>query len=102
MTGKLYTLLGPDRRSYLSNAPGELGGNRSTRIYGRLDCAGALRLIAKGGYVKNRVFFASETAAKAAGYRPCSRCMPAEYREWRAATDLAAQLPARPRVPHIR
>lgn len=98
MTGKLYTLLGPDRRSYLSNAPGELGGNRSTRIYGRLDCAGALRLIAKGGYVKNRVFFASGDGGE--GCR--SRCMPVEYREWRAATDLAAQLPARPRVPHIR
>jgi methylphosphotriester-DNA--protein-cysteine methyltransferase len=80
-----YTLLGPDRKPYASDTPGTLGGNRSTRIYGRLDCPGAARHIAKGGYVKNRVFFADEDAAKAAGYRACATCMPAEYAAWKAA-----------------
>jgi methylphosphotriester-DNA--protein-cysteine methyltransferase len=67
---------------------GTLGGHRKTRIYGRLDCPSALRAIARGGYVKHRVFFADEAAAIAAGYRPCARCMPERYKEWK--TRLAA------------
>ena len=61
---------------------GTLGGHRKTRIYGRLDCPSALRAIANGGYVEHRVFFADD-AAIAAGYRPCARCMPDKYREWK-------------------
>ena len=62
---------------------GTLGGHRGTRIYGRLDCPSALRAIARGGYVKHRVFFAHEAEAIAAGYRPCARCMPEKYRAWK-------------------
>ena len=65
---------------------GTLGGHRGTRIYGRLDCPWALRAVAKGGYVKYRVFFADEDAAVAAGYRPCAVCMPERYRAWKATT----------------
>ncbi len=65
---------------------GTIGGHRGTRIYGRLDCPSALRAIAKGGYVKYRVFFADEADAVAAGYRPCAGCMPERYRAWRAKT----------------
>ena len=64
-----------------------IGGHRGTRIYGRLDCPSALRAIARGGYVKHRVFFADEAAAVAAGYRPCARCMPEQYRKWKASGD---------------
>ncbi len=78
-----YTLLGADRVPYGSEAPGTLGGHRRNRVYGRLDCAGALRWIAKGHYVRHRVFFADEATAVAAGYRPCARCMPEEYRAWK-------------------
>jgi methylphosphotriester-DNA--protein-cysteine methyltransferase len=78
-----YTLVGPDGRPYESETPGTLGGHRRTRIYGRLDCPGAQRAIARGGYVKNRVFFRDERDAIAAGFRPCAVCMPDAYREWR-------------------
>lgn len=64
-----YTLVGADGQSYESTTLGTRGGHRRTRVYGRLDCAGALRAIAKGGYVKHRVFFADEVTAIAAGYR---------------------------------
>jgi methylphosphotriester-DNA--protein-cysteine methyltransferase len=64
---------------------GTLGGHRATRIYGRLDCPTALRAIERGGYVKQRVFFADEAAAVAAGYRPCARCLPDRYRKWKSA-----------------
>ena len=63
---------------------GRLGGHRRNRIYGRLDCAFAVRWIAKGHYVRHRVFFADEATAIAAGYRPCARCLPEEYRRWKA------------------
>ena len=49
-----------------------------------MDCPGALRHIAKGGYVTNRVFFADVETAVAAGYRPCAVCLPVEYQAWKA------------------
>lgn len=77
-----YTLIGPDRRPFSSSTPGAFGGYRSLRIYGRLDCPSALRAIAAGGYIKNRVFFLDEASAVMTGYRPCARCMPQAYRAW--------------------
>lgn len=80
---KQHTLIGPDAQPYASATPGTLGGHRGDRIYGRLDCAGALRAIARGGYVSQRVFFADEPTAIAAGYRPCATCLPAEHATWK-------------------
>jgi len=82
---RTYTLLGPDRRSYRSAQPGTLGGHRGARIYGRLDCPAALRAIARGGYVRNRVFFRDEETAVAAGYRPCAVCCPEQYRAFKTS-----------------
>jgi hypothetical protein len=79
-----YRLVGPDGVEYQSETKGTLGGHRRNRIYGRLDCAGAAWWIARGHYVKQRVFFADEATAIAAGYRPCARCMPHEYAAWKA------------------
>jgi methylated-DNA-[protein]-cysteine S-methyltransferase len=81
---RTYTLLGPDRRPYESALPGTLGGHRGNKVYGRLDCAGARRWIAKGHYVSQRVFFADEATAIEAGYRPCANCMPRRYVAWKA------------------
>ncbi len=81
---KTWRLVGPDGKSYTSAVPGTLGGHRSNRIYGRLDCPAALRAIARGGYVIYRVFFPSAQAARAAGYRPCSVCLPSDYARWKA------------------
>lgn len=80
---RTWTLLGADRKPYESETPGTLGGHRRSRIYGRLDCPGAARAIARGGYVANRVFFADEETAIAAGYRACAVCMREEYRVWK-------------------
>jgi len=81
----MYRLIGADGIEYASETPGTLGGHRRNKIYGRLDCAGAARWIAKGHYVKHRVFFPDEATAVAAGYRPCARCMPVEYTAWKDA-----------------
>jgi hypothetical protein len=80
---KIWVLIGPDGRPHESNAPGTLGGHSGGRIYGRLDCAAALRAIARSGYVSRRVFFLNEAHAQAAGYRPCGTCLPDEYARWK-------------------
>ena len=80
---KTYKLIGKDGKPYISTTPGQLGGNRKLKIYGRLDCPSALRHIANGHYVQHRVFFATEEDAIAAGYRPCGICMRAAYRQWK-------------------
>lgn len=81
---KTWTLLGADRKPYRSAVPGSLGGHRGRRIYGLLTCRAANQAIRRGGYVKQRVFFLDEAAAKAAGFRPCAVCMPREYQAWKA------------------
>jgi methylphosphotriester-DNA--protein-cysteine methyltransferase len=84
-----YTLLGADGRPYESDAEGPWGGHSGTRIYGRLDCPSALRAIARGGYVRHRVFFADEATAIAAGYRPCGTCCKDRYQAWKATWQAA-------------
>ena len=88
---RTWTLLGGGWRAFAERCPGALGGHRRSRIYGRLDCAAAARAIARGGYVAHRVFFADESAALAAGHRPCAVCMADAYRKWKAG--LPAQVP---------
>ncbi|MER5792785.1 Ada metal-binding domain-containing protein [Streptomyces sp. NPDC001980] len=80
---RVYTLLGPGGQPYRSPTPGTLGGHRRGRLYGRLDCPSALRAIARGHYVEQRVFFADEATAIATGYRPCAVCLPAAYARWK-------------------
>ncbi|MEU7853436.1 Ada metal-binding domain-containing protein [Nonomuraea sp. NPDC049141] len=106
----MYTLIGADGWPYTSAVPGTLGGHRRARLYGRLDCPSALRAISRGGYVEERVFFADEVTAIAAGYRPCAVCLPQAYQLWKSeqavaghtAAELAGLLgllaAARPRV----
>lgn len=84
---KPYKLLGADKKFYPSEKKGSLGGHRGHKIYGSLDCAGAKRWIEKGFYVKQRVFFADEETAVAAGYRPCARCLPEKYKKWKASIE---------------
>ena len=81
---KTWKLVGFDGKLYPSAVPGTLGGHRRRRIYGRLDCRSAVLAIARGGYIRHRVFFLNEEDARAAGYRPCAVCLPADYTRWRA------------------
>lgn len=81
---RVYHLINANGKVFESKTPGTIGGHRRLKIYGRLDCPSALRYIAKGQYVKYRVFFADEETAIAAGYRPCARCMPEAYKKWKA------------------
>lgn len=52
-----------------------------------MDCRAALQAIARGGYVKYRVFFPDEGMARAAGYRPCAVCLPEKYAPWKKGAD---------------
>ncbi|TGE31751.1 Ada metal-binding domain-containing protein [Desulfosporosinus sp. Sb-LF] len=89
---KNYRLLDANGKAYESDTKGTLGGHRKHKIYGRLDCPSALRYIAKRQHVKNRVFFADEGTAIAAGYRPCAKCMPKEYAVWKTKKLIVISL----------
>lgn len=91
VSNKTFTLIGSDGKPYSSALPGTLGGHRSGKRYGRLDCRAALQAIARGGYVKHRVFWAAQATAIAAGYRPCAVCMPQEYAIWKKRQSLKSQ-----------
>lgn len=84
---QVYTLLNEYGKQYKSLIPGMIGGHRKLKIYGKLDCPSALRALAKGQYKKYRVFFKDEKTAVAAGYRPCAKCMPEEYKRWKNAQN---------------
>lgn len=77
-----YLLVDEAGQLHRSVTPGRVGGHRRSKIFGRLDCPAALRAIAAGGYLRHRVFFADETTAVAAGYRPCAVCLAEDYRRW--------------------
>ena len=96
---RTYTLIGPDGSPRASAEPGTLGGHRRSKVYGRLDCPGALRWIAKGHYVAHRVFFADEATAIAAGFRPCGHCLRERHREWKAGA-MTVRLDARAPFDH--
>lgn len=83
VTKKLYKLETP-KGQVLSETPGEIGGHKGLRIYGRLDCPSALRWIKAGKYVDKRVFFKDIATAAKCGYRPCGVCMPELYAVWKA------------------
>jgi len=78
---KTFKLLSPEGEIYESSIPGELGGNKKAKIYGKLSCPAANSALAKG-YAQHRVFFENETTAIAAGYRPCGRCLKDRYAVW--------------------
>ncbi|CAM4259302.1 Ada metal-binding domain-containing protein [Nocardia ninae] len=86
-----YTLLDADGRPYRSPTPGRYGGHRRGRVYGRLDCPSAARALARGAYRTHRVFFADESTAISAGYRPCAVCLPERYAAWKVARDNKSQ-----------
>lgn len=106
---KAYRLTAPEGRPYESDTPGELGGNRRNRIYGRLDCPSAIWALPKV-YTKHRVFFKDEAAAIAAGYRPRGTCLKPRYQVWKAGGEPGSEaypwsiLPKelRPQPPSVR
>jgi methylphosphotriester-DNA--protein-cysteine methyltransferase len=55
-----------------------LGGNKTLKIYGQLNCGSGKRM-----KMTNRVFFGSEDEARAHGYRPCGHCMRSKYQKWK-------------------
>ena len=82
-----YYLQDDSNKTYIARDPGELGGHYKLKIYGCLDCPSANRYLAKGQYIRHRVFFKDESTAIAAGYRPCAICMPEAYQAWKKAAE---------------
>ncbi len=87
---KTYKLFSPGGDIYESTTPGELGGNKKAKIYGKLSCTAANGAIEKG-YAQHRVFFENEKIAIASGYRPCGRCMKDQYAIWAKGGVLGSE-----------
>lgn len=83
---RTWALVGRTGQAYESGVPGTLGGHRKGKLYGLLTCRAAAQAITRGGYVQHRVFFPDEPTAIAAGYRPCSVCLPEKYVAWKTVT----------------
>ncbi|MFB7534047.1 metal-binding protein [Streptomyces sp. NPDC056178] len=81
----VHTLLGPDGEPCRSVTPGTFGGHRRSRLYGPLDRPCALRVMARGRYVSQHVFFADESTAVRAGYPPCAVRLPKACARWKAS-----------------
>ena len=84
---KLYRLIGPDGKEYLSPEKGQYGGHTGTKVYGRMDCPAAMRALngpLRDVYIQHRVFFKDEATALAAGFRPCGACLREKYKQWKA------------------
>jgi hypothetical protein len=94
---KTYMLMGSDGVPFESETPGEFGGNGADKIYGRLDCPTGARAAAvkNGPYRKHRVFFADESTAIAAGFRPCGACMQPQYAFWKYGPQPGLPFPWR-------
>ena len=69
-----------DLRALIKSGQIRLAGNARLKIYGRLDCATGKRMRRE-----NRVFFADEAVALAAGYHPCGSCLRADYLRWKSS-----------------
>ncbi len=69
-----------DLRQKIDGGEIRFAGNTRLRIYGLLTCASGKRMKRE-----NRIFFADETEAVRAGYRPCGHCMRSAYQEWAAS-----------------
>jgi hypothetical protein len=83
----VYKLIDKNNQEYLSILPGMFGGHKLLKIYGTLDCKSALSFIARGYYIKNRVFFLIEQDAIDAGYRPCAKCLQTKYKIWKQSVQ---------------
>jgi len=72
------------RKALREPAAGTLGGNKRNKIYGTLTVP---RRSWPSHRASTRPTASSSRrgAAVAAGYRPCSTCMPAEYQAWKTA-----------------
>jgi hypothetical protein len=66
-----------------SRIPGVLGGHRKNKIYGALESSEARYWIRKGHYVRQRIFFSTESDVIQAGYRPYFWWLRVNSSEWK-------------------
>lgn len=90
---KLYKVIKKGRET-TSLLPGKFAGNKTHKIFGRLDCKTGMRLMKK----ENRVFFLTWEDAVAAGYRPCKNCKPDPDDRYRQHRKLEETLEAQPHI----
>lgn len=79
--GKEYIIIGSSGKEYVNSTQGTLCVHKRLKIYDKLDYPSTLGHIAKGHYVKQRVFYKGKEIEIAAGYSSCNICMPERYKD---------------------
>lgn len=74
-----FKLSSLDLRKLIEGGKVKLGGNKKLKIYGSLHCISGKRM-----KKENRVFFSNENEAIQIGFRPCAKCIPDQYKKWKA------------------
>ncbi len=67
-----------DFRRLITRKRIQLAGNKKLKIYGNLRCGSGKRM-----KIENRIFFSSQDEAIQSGFRPCGKCMPAAFKNWK-------------------
>lgn len=82
--------ISPDKlRFFIKDGQIQFAGHCKLKIYGQLKCSSGRRMA-----LHHRVFFSSRYEAETLGYRPCARCMQADYVKWKtisARTGLSSR-----------
>lgn len=63
--------------------PNMICGNSKTKVYGKATCAATNGHLVLNRNNPNSVAFDNTDVAKAAGYRPCAKCMKEDYLRWK-------------------
>jgi len=77
----------------ISYIPGKYSGNKTHKIFGRLDCKSGMCM-----FKENRVFFANWKDAIKCGYRPCEKCKPTQMDKYPEQETFKDSLLAKPHI----
>ena len=65
--------------------PKTICGNKRTKVYGKATCSSTNGHSILNSTLTGCMLFKSVDEATGLGYRPCARCFPKEYAEWKSS-----------------
>ena len=63
--------------------PNVLSGNKQTKVFGKGSCSSTNGHLIVNKDDSKRILFENEKAALSSGFRPCAKCLPEVYKEWK-------------------
>ncbi len=90
---KLYKVLKNGKETVSLLIPGRFAGNKTHKIFGRLDCKSGKRMDKE-----NRVFFLDWVDAVKSGYKPCKKCKPKFWDTYPKQEKIIEALESQPHI----